>query len=125
MVRKGPKYLNLVEIRLPLPAVVSFMHRVSGAFLFVVLPVLLLWLQQSLASAEAFAALRGALSHWAAKLFMLAVLWAFFHHLFAGIRHLVMDVYLKADELAPGRFSAKLALILGIAMTVVAGVALW
>ncbi len=125
MVSKGPKYLNLVEIRLPLPAVVSFMHRVSGAFLFVALPVLLLWLQQSLTSADEFAALHSLFSGWVAKLFMLAVLWAFFHHLFAGIRHLVMDVYLKADELAPGRFSAKLALVLGIAMTVIAGVALW
>ena len=123
--RKGPKYLNLVEIRLPLPAVVSFMHRVSGAFLFMVLPVLLLWLQQSLTSAEGFTAVRDAFSHWAAKAFVLALLWAFFHHLFAGIRHLIMDVYLRADELAVGRFSAKLALVLGIVMTVVAGVALW
>jgi succinate dehydrogenase / fumarate reductase cytochrome b subunit len=122
---KRPKYLNLVEIRLPLPAVVSFMHRVSGAVLFVALPVLLSWLQQSLASAQGFAALHTMFSHWSAKLLLMALLWAFFHHLFAGIRHLVMDIYLDADELPAGRFSAKLALGLGIAITVVAGVALW
>ena len=40
-----PKYLNLLQIRMPVPAVVSIMHRVSGAALFLVLPLLLAWWQ--------------------------------------------------------------------------------
>jgi len=38
-----PKHLNLLQIRLPIAGIVSIMHRVSGAVLFLMLP-LLLWL---------------------------------------------------------------------------------
>ena len=34
-----PKYLNLLQIRMPLPAIVSIMHRASGAVLFLALPL--------------------------------------------------------------------------------------
>jgi hypothetical protein len=56
--RSRPKNLNLLTIRLPIPALVSIMHRVSGAFLFLLLPGLLWLLAQSLASAESYGANR-------------------------------------------------------------------
>ncbi|MDR2030827.1 MAG: succinate dehydrogenase, cytochrome b556 subunit, partial [Azoarcus sp.] len=39
--KQRPKYLNVVRIRLPLPGIVSILHRVSGAGLFLLLPFLL------------------------------------------------------------------------------------
>ena len=45
---KQPKYLNLAEIRLPLAGFVSILHRISGAGLFLLLPLLLYLLQLSL-----------------------------------------------------------------------------
>ena len=40
--KRRPVYLNLVRIRLPLPGLVSILHRMSGAALFFVgLPLLL------------------------------------------------------------------------------------
>jgi succinate dehydrogenase / fumarate reductase cytochrome b subunit len=45
MPRRRPVYLNLFKIRLPLPGVVSIMHRASGALLFLLLPLLLYVLQ--------------------------------------------------------------------------------
>ena len=59
-----PKYLNLVQIRLPLPGVVSIMHRVSGAVLFLALPFLLWWLQKSLTSGRTFAEIQTLFSFW-------------------------------------------------------------
>jgi succinate dehydrogenase / fumarate reductase cytochrome b subunit len=51
-----PIYLNLFAIRQPIPAIVSILHRVSGALLFVVgLPLALWGLQVSLASPEGYA----------------------------------------------------------------------
>ena len=44
--RKRPKHLDLIHIRLPLAGIVSIMHRVSGAVLFLFIP-LLLWLLQN------------------------------------------------------------------------------
>ena len=122
--RDRPIYLNLFQIRLPLPAWVSFMHRVSGAALFLALPVLLFAFDRSLSAQQGFAALQGAFSHWSVKLISLGLLWAFFHHFFAGIRHLLMDIY-NLTDLGPGRVSAALALALGIVVTLLAGVRLW
>ncbi len=42
LVKPRPVYLNLPRIRLPLPGIVSILHRVSGAVLFLfAIPVLL------------------------------------------------------------------------------------
>ena len=55
VVKPRPVYLNLLEIRQPLPAIVSILHRVSGALLFLVgIPVLLWGVHASLASPEAY-----------------------------------------------------------------------
>ena len=119
-----PKYLNLLQIRLPLPALVSIMHRVSGAALFLVLPVLLFAWQTSLASADTFTTFKSAASQWYVKLFMLALIWGYLHHLCAGIRHLVMDVDL-GTELATARLTAKLTLAVSIVLTIALGARLW
>ena len=52
--KKRPKNLDLMTIRLPLPGILSIVHRVSGAGIFLMLPVLLWLLQGSLASPESF-----------------------------------------------------------------------
>lgn len=119
-----PKYLNLLQIRLPLPALISIMHRVSGAALFLALPLLLCWWQSSLASADTFDGFKAAASSWYAKVFMLALLWGYLHHLCAGIRHLVMDIDL-GTELATARLTSALVLVISIALTIVVGARLW
>src|SRR3982074_2015391 len=92
-----PKYLNLLQIRMPLPALVSIMHRVSGAALFLVLPILLAAWQGSLSSPDAFAAAKAYAGMPLVKIGILALVWAYLHHLCAGIRHLVMDVDLATE----------------------------
>jgi succinate dehydrogenase / fumarate reductase, cytochrome b subunit len=119
-----PKYLNLMQIRLPLPAVVSIMHRVSGAVLFLALPLLLCGLQQSLASAEGYATLRAAFSSWIVKVVATALVWGYLHHLCAGIRHLLLDLDI-GTELAQARSSSTMVLVVSVALTLLAGVAIW
>jgi succinate dehydrogenase / fumarate reductase cytochrome b subunit len=121
---RRPKYLNLLQIRLPLPALVSILHRVSGAVLFLALPGLLWCLQQSLVSFQSFAAVQAVLAHWWVKVIITGLLWSYFHHLCAGIRHLLMDVYHTTD-LPAARFSAMLALGSGVALAAAAGALLW
>jgi succinate dehydrogenase / fumarate reductase cytochrome b subunit len=119
-----PKYLNLLQIRMPVPAFVSIMHRVSGAALFLALPLLLYGWQASLASADSFAAFQKFVSLWFMKVFLLAVLWGYLHHLCAGIRHLAMDIDL-GTELASAKLASNLVLAVSIGVTVVTGVFLW
>ncbi len=124
MTNNRPKFLALNRIRLPLPALVSILHRVSGLLMFLALPMLLWMLQSSLRSMDSYSALVGALRNPVAKLFLLAMLWSLLHHFCAGIRFLVIDLHVGV-RLAPARASAKMALVVSLALTALLGVVLW
>lgn len=110
-IKKRPKNLNLFTIRLPINAVVSIMHRASGMVLFLMLPAVLWVLQQSLTSEARYQNIASGLQHWAFKLILIGIAWAFFHHFFAGIRHLAMDVHWMTS-LQKARFSSRVVLCL-------------
>ncbi len=87
-----PVHLNLLQIRLPVPGVMSILHRVSGALLSVAVPFGLYLLDLSLRGPEGYAQAKSLLDHWFAALLLLGVFWGLLHHLFAGIRYLLLDV---------------------------------
>ncbi len=125
VVKPRPVYLNLFAIRMPLPAIVSILHRASGALLFLLgIPLLLCVVQRALASPEAWAQMRSALDAPFAKLVALALAWAFIHHFIAGIRHVLMDVHVGV-ELPAARRSAAVTMVLAVVLTIVIAVRLW
>ncbi|MGB8337340.1 MAG: succinate dehydrogenase, cytochrome b556 subunit [Burkholderiales bacterium] len=125
IVKKRPKHLDLTKIKLPIPGVVSILHRVSGAILFFAfIPLLLLALGASLGSAESFAALQAKLSHPFLKLSLLGFAWAYLHHFFAGIRYLLLDIH-KGADLQSARLSAKIVMAASILLTLLIGVRIW
>jgi succinate dehydrogenase / fumarate reductase cytochrome b subunit len=89
-----------------------------------VLFLLLLWLlyllDQSLTSAERFEALRQTMAQPLAKLVLLGLLWAFLHHLCAGIRYLFLDVH-KGVDLATARATSVAVLAVSLVLTAVLG----
>jgi len=119
-----PKHLALSKIKLPLPAFVSILHRISGMLLFLALPLLLWALQNSLRSIETYTQLAGVLHHPFSKLFLLGLLWAFLHHVCAGIRFLLIDIDYGV-RLAQARASSKWAILVSMALTVLIGARLW
>ena len=119
-----PKHLNLMQIRLPLPAFISIMHRVSGAVLFLLIPLLLWLFQTSLESAASFAEFRSVVAHPLMKLVLLGLLWGYLHHLMAGLRHLFLDLHIGV-ELETARLTSIIVLAAGIVLTLGVGVALW
>ena len=123
MARPRPKYLNLMQIRLPVPGLVSILHRVSGAVLFLLLPLLLALFEMSLESPQTFERFELAFSHWAIKLILIGVAWAYLHHLCAGIRHLALDLD-YGTELAAARASSWAVLVVSVVLTLVAGAVL-
>lgn len=113
-----PKNLNLFTIRLPINAVVSILHRVSGSILFLMLPLIIWGIQQSVRSKTAYEALAGVFQHWIVKLIFIGLVWAFFHHLFAGIRHLLQDVHWMTS-LQKARFSGRVVLwLVGVSVAI-------
>jgi succinate dehydrogenase / fumarate reductase, cytochrome b subunit len=124
-VKKRPKNLDLMKIRLPLPGIVSILHRISGVALFLIgIPFLLWVLSCSLASQEGFDGWRGAFNRPIVKLILIGFLWAYLHHFFAGIRFLALDMH-KGISLPAARATSKLVLIVSIALTLIIGAWLW
>ncbi len=120
-----PKNLDLRTIRLPLPGIVSILHRASGALLFLLgIPLMLAGLQASLHSREGFAAVVALFANPAFKLLLLAFIWSFVHHFCAGIRFLLLDIH-RGVKIGPARTSSLWVMIVSLLLTFLAGVALW
>ena len=120
-----PVYLNLFAIRQPLPAIVSILHRISGALLFLIGIPLALWaLDASLSSPDGYAQVATAMSHPLARLVSLALLWSTIHHLLAGVRHLLLDVHIGVDLVAARRSSA-MVFVLALVVTAAIAIRLW
>ncbi len=124
LTKQRPKHLALNEIRLPLAGFASILHRISGAGLFLLLPLLIWLLQLSLGStqgsAEMFAALTG---NWIVKLILLGLLWAFLHHFCMGIRILLIDIHVGVEK-QQAHNSAMAVMVVSLALTAIFGLKL-
>jgi succinate dehydrogenase / fumarate reductase, cytochrome b subunit len=112
------------KYRMPPSAIVSILHRVSGAGLFLFLPFLLYLFQESLLSEISFEHFRGIASHPFAKIILLGLSWAYLHHFVAGVRHLFMDNHLALGKDAAQK-TARWVLIISLVLTALVGLKLF
>ena len=124
-------FTDLPTYRLPVAGIVSILHRVSGALMFLLMPFIIWMFDTSISSELSFARFTSAFGvgvgfvpGWFFKLVALAIIWAFLHHLIAGLRHLWMDVR-HAVSKEFGKSSAVFTLVLSIGLTVVLGAKLF
>jgi succinate dehydrogenase / fumarate reductase cytochrome b subunit len=118
--KNRPKFLSLpallFQIRLPLAGWVSILHRASGALLFAAVLWLLFLLDRSLASEQSFARLQHYASLPLVRIALLVIVWAFCHHLCAGIRFLLLDLHWGVEK-AAARRSSLAVLAVSLALT--------
>jgi succinate dehydrogenase / fumarate reductase cytochrome b subunit len=123
--RPRPKYYDLNLAHLPAPGLVSILHRISGLVLFFpVIPALLFLLQEALGTAVGYNDFREFFSRPPVKLVTLAVVWAYAHHFWAGLRFLLLDLHWHIAK-APAQRAALVVLVLGIVTTVLVAWRLW
>jgi succinate dehydrogenase / fumarate reductase cytochrome b subunit len=123
--KQRPKYYDLNLAHLPPPGLVSIFHRVSGALLFFpVIPALLYLMQATLGSEAGWLRWREVFAEPAVKAVLLAFVWLYAHHFFAGIRYLLLDLHVGIAKDA-ARASAKLVLALGFAATLAIAWRIW
>lgn len=134
--RQRPVFRNIhvtdiVKYRLPPAGIVSILHRISGALLFLLMPLLIWLFDKSLTSeitysdfTSAFVAGLWIFPAWFMKVVALAMIWAYLHHFFAGLRHLWMDVFHTVGK-EQGRTSALATLVASLALTAVLGAKLF
>lgn len=119
-----PINLNLWRIKFPITAIVSILHRISGIVFFLAIPFLLYLLSHSLVSQVYFDQLNTMLLNSMLKyvwwLLLMAIIW----HVFAGIRHLLMD-YGVGESLPMARLSAWVVVIASILTGILLGFWLW
>lgn len=108
-----PVFLDLTKIRLPVNALVSILHRVSGVLLILSIPIVLWLFGRSLAGPEEFAQATGMMGHPLGLLLLLGWLWLLMHHFFVGIRFLLVEVGV-GETREGGRQTAWSALIAGV-----------
>lgn len=124
MNKKRPVNLDLTTIKFPLPAIVSILHRISGVILFLLIPLLIWILDNSLFSENSFDTVQAYANTWIVKLLIWLSLSALIYHLFAGIRHLLMDTG-WGETLPAARKSAKIAIVLTVIVMILLGIWLW
>ncbi|MEQ8860226.1 MAG: succinate dehydrogenase, cytochrome b556 subunit [Pseudomonadales bacterium] len=124
MKTERPVYLSLTSFRWPFAAIASITHRVTGVLLFAAVGYLLWLLSTALASPAGFADAAASLSAPVPKLVLLAVLAALTYHIFAGIKHMVMDFHFW-DSLEAGRRSSVAVFVLTGITIALAGAWLW
>jgi succinate dehydrogenase / fumarate reductase cytochrome b subunit len=122
---------DLTTYRLPAAGIVSILHRVSGALMFLLLPLIIWLFDTSVSSEYSFARFKSAFNiglgvapGWLVKLVVLALIWAYLHHLCAGLRHLYMDAR-HAVSKEFGKSSAVVTLVISLGLTLVLGAKLF
>ncbi|MEI6384445.1 MAG: succinate dehydrogenase, cytochrome b556 subunit [Betaproteobacteria bacterium] len=137
LAKKRPKFRNinaftdLPSYRLPPAGIVSILHRISGAIMFLLLPLIIWMFDTSVSSEFSFAKFKAAFNQglgfvpaWLFNLLVLALIWSYLHHLIAGLRHLYMDsTHSVTKEF--GKSSAVLTLALSLGLTFALGAKLF
>ena len=137
LAKKRPEFRNinaLVDLptyRLPAAGFVSILHRISGFVMFLLLPFLVWMFDTSVSSEISFAKFKAAFNIGVGfvpgilvQLVALVLIWAYLHHLIAGVRHLYMDAH-HAVSIEFGKSSAVVTLVLSLGLTAALGAKLF
>ena len=137
LAKKRPEFRNINALtdlptyRLPAAGIVSILHRISGLIMFLLLPLIVWMFDTSVSSEISFAKVSAAfnvglgfLPAVLVKLLVLALIWAYLHHLIAGVRHVYMDVC-HAVSKEFGKSSAVVTLVLSLGLTAALGAKLF
>ena len=121
---KRPVNLDLGTIQLPLAALTSITHRISGVIVFFGTGILLWVLNVSLSDEAAFSNLGGLAGSVVGKFILWGILTALAYHMVAGCKHLLMDAGIgETKEAAPK--GATLVIGISAVMAVLLGVWIW
>jgi len=124
MKKKPFSNFDLLTIRYPLTAVISILHRLSGLFVFLLIPFFLWMLQTVTHSQTGYDHVHAMLMKPGIKFIVWLSLAAFGYHFVAGFRHLIMDIGI-GESLAMARLTAALTLMFSIIWAILIGIWLW
>ena len=92
-----PVFLDLRRIHMPVTAVTSLGHRLTGILLFILLPFILYLFGLSLHSPRGFEQASAWMASWPVKVMAVLIIGWYGYHLLAGVRLLMTDWDIGAD----------------------------
>lgn len=114
-----PVYLNLFQIKLPIPGIASIGHRISGVLLILSIPFAAILFAKSLSGPEGYAKAVAILDMGIVKLVIFFLVWGVIHHLFAGIRYLLLDIDIGVEKASAHK--SAWAVMIGAALVAIIG----
>ncbi len=90
--KRRPVFFNLLQIQMPVGALTSITHRVTGILLAFSIPFSVYVLDLSLQNPQGYAQVIAWFNQFSFKITAIILIWALTHHLLAGVRHLLSDV---------------------------------
>ena len=121
---RRPVFLNLTQIHMPIGALTSIGHRVSGIVLAASVPVALYLFRLSLRDEVGFGEVIAMFGRFTFKAATVIAVWALAHHVLGGVRHLLTDFDI-GSPLRAARRSAWFVNLAGISVALFAGGLLW
>jgi len=124
---KEYKNINLVDVKnykMPITAISSILHRISGIVLIILLPFVVWGMYESLGGEHGFIKMHDILFHSFASLFLWGFLVAITYHVLAGIRHVIMDIGF-GEDLSIAKKSSVIIIVLGAIFAILWGVWIW
>ncbi|WP_413816357.1 succinate dehydrogenase cytochrome b556 subunit [Moritella sp.] len=122
--KQRPINLDLQTISMPITAIASILHRISGVIMLVAVGILLWLLTESLSSEQGFQNAQEIVSGFFGTFILWGILTALAYHIAGGIRHLLMDMG-YFEELESGALSAKVSFVATAVLSILAGIMVW
>ena len=116
-------FFHVLRIQMPVGAVTSIVHRVTGILLALGVPCAVYLFDLSLQGPEMYSRAIGLLDNWAVRAAAILLAWALAHHSLAGMRHLLADID-AGSSLHAARRSAWLVNVGGVAVAILAAAVL-
>lgn len=124
MKKQRPVNLDLQTISMPITAIASILHRISGVIMLFAVGILLWLLTESLSSEQGFQNAQEIVSGFFGTFILWGILTALAYHIAGGIRHLLMDMG-YFEELESGALSAKVSFVATVVLSILAGIMVW
>ena len=121
---RRPVFLNLMQTQMPVGALTSIGHRISGVVLATSIPVAVYLFALSLRDEAGFAQVSALFGQFAFKAATIIAVWAFTHHVLGGVRHLLTDFDI-GSPMRVARRSAWFVNLAGVAVTLLAAGVMW
>ncbi len=116
---RRPVFLNLLQIQMPVGALTSITHRITGIFLALSIPFSVYVLDLSLQDPRGYARVTALFDKFAFRVTVIVLVWVLAHHLLAGVRHLLSDIDV-GSQLPAARRSAWTVNLGGMAVALLA-----